>query len=228
MVLLFSTFFMGRELQEYFNIGYVHAADVLEGVSFTATILENLRRQGIFDYANTHRAVVLGFGNGHELWLLQQLGISFILGVDDNSMPAWGVVREQVLTNIPEVHTETGQPFARWLQQFSGEPFDLMLATQAPAGFWHGVNWTTVAGLLSPGGVFIVDSDDDPAEFGFTPKLEINRCQLDFSIDFPPEVVDLTNGTTTIYEARERMGFKRNVIMITKQIPSDINEISPP
>lgn len=206
----------------------MHAADVLEGVAFAATILENLRTQGIFDYANTHRAVVIGFGNGHELWLLQQLGIPIIEGIDDDSMPVWSVVRDNVLSNTPNVHVETGHTFARWLQNFSGEPFDLMLAIQAPAGFWDGIDWTKVAGLLSPAGVFIVDSDDDPAEFGFTPQLEINRCQLDFSIDFPPEVVDLTNGTTTIYEARKRMGFKRNVKMITKQIPSEINETSAP
>lgn len=219
---------MSRELQKYFNIEYIHAADVMEGVAFTATILANLRRQGIFDYANTHRAVVLGFGNGHELWLLQQLGIPIIKGIDDDSMPAWCIVRDNILSNTPNVHVETGQTFARWLHEHDGNPYDLMLAIQAPAGFWDGVNWTTVAGLLSPTGVFIVDSDDDPTKFGFTPQLEINHCQLDFSIDFPPEVVDLINGTTTIYEARERMGFKRNVIMITKQIPSEINETSAP
>lgn len=217
---------MSRELQEYFNIGYMHAADVLEGVAFAATILENLKNKGIFDYANTHRALVIGFGNGHELWLLQQLGIPIIEGIDDDSMPAWRVVREQILAHTPDAVEMTGHTFSHWLDDYNGEPFDLMLAMQAPAGFWDGINWTTVAGLLSPAGVFIVDSDDDPTEFGLTTQLVINKCQLDFSIDFPPAVVDLTNGTTTIYEARERMGFKRNVEMITKQIPIEINETS--
>jgi len=40
---------MSHELQNYFGIGYLDAADVLEGISFTATILENLRLQGIID-----------------------------------------------------------------------------------------------------------------------------------------------------------------------------------
>lgn len=217
---------MSRELQKYFNIEYMHAADVLEGVAFAATILENLRTHGIFDYANTHRAVVIGFGNGHELWLLQQLGIPIIEGIDDDSMPAWSVVRENILAKTSNIHEITGHTFVHWLREYEGEPFDLMLALQAPAGFLDGVEWDKIANILTKGGVFIIDSDDDPADSGFTPKLIMTRSKLDFSIDFPPVVVDLTNGTTTIYEARERMGFKRNVRMITKQIPIEINETS--
>lgn len=148
------------------------------------------------------------------MWLLQQLGIPFILGVDDDSMPAWSVVREQILAKIPNVHIKTGHTFTRWLREYEGEPFDLMLALQAPAGFLDGVQWEKVSNILTNGGVFIIDSDDDPADSGFIPKLKMTRSELDFSIDFPAQVNDLTNNTTTIYDARERMIYKRNINLI--------------
>lgn len=205
---------MSHELQDYFDIDYLHAADVLEGISFAATILENLKTQNFFDYANVDRALVLGFGDAHEMWLLQQLGIPFILGIDDDSMPAWSVVREKVLAKAPDVHVETGHTFTCWLREYEGEPFDLMLALQAPAGFLDGVQWEKVSNILTNGGVFIIDSDDDPADSGFTPRLKMTRSELDFSIDFPAQVNDLTNNTTTIYDARERMIYKRNINLI--------------
>ena len=205
---------MSRELQGLFDIEYLHAADVLEGLGFTATILTNLQKQGIIDYANVRRALVLGYGNGHEMWLLQQLGIPYILGIDDDNMPMWSAFREKIIAKTPGAVEMTGHTFSQWLDRFNGEPFDLMLAIQAPAGFWGGVEWDKVANILTKGGVFIIDSDDDPAYSGFTPKLIMTRSELDFSIDFPAQVNDLTNNTTTIYDARERMGFKRNVSLL--------------
>lgn len=129
-------------------------------------------------------------------------------------------------------------PMSRELQEYFGigylhaadalEGIDIMLAIQAPAGFWGGVNWQKVGDLLTKDGVFIIDSDDDPASSGLSPNLTLTKCVPDFSIDFPSQVIDLTNGTNTIYEAREKMGFKRNVIVIRRQIMSETNETNPP
>ncbi len=202
---------MRIEFQSHFDIDYIHAATALEGVALTTTILETLKHQGILDYVKIHRALVLGIGNAHEMWALRRLGIPYVLGVDDDSMPFWRIVRDDILAKTQNIETAIGQTFSEWLGKYNGNPFDLMLTIQSPAGFWDGVNWKKVAHLLSEGGVFIIDGDDNPGDHGFTDELSLTWFNVDYKLDFPAEVKDLTSGSTTIYQVRKNMSLQRKV-----------------
>lgn len=199
---------MALELQEYFGIDYRHAELALQGIANAATILENLKQQGILDYTTISRSLVVGPGNAQEMWLLQRLGVPDVLGVDNDTMPSWGIVRNYILARTPDANITT-DTFAHWVDTYDGDQFDLMLTLFASPLLWNGVNWEKVANLLTPGGVFVIDSDVDPDGFGFTDRFSLDWFRLNYDINLSPEVSELTSGTTTIYEARDHINQRR-------------------
>lgn len=199
---------MPLELQEYFGIDFRHAELALEGIANAATILEDLKQQEILDYTAIRRALVVGPGNAHEMWLLKQLGVPYVLGIDNDTMPSWRIIRNNIQKKTPDAHI-TKDAFAHWVDTYDDDPFDLMLTIYASPLLWNGVDWNRVADVLTPGGVFVIDGDVNPGGLGFTDKLSITWFRLNYDIDLPPEISELTSGTTTIYEARKHMYQRR-------------------
>ncbi|MET7852657.1 O-methyltransferase [Streptomyces avermitilis] len=99
------------------------------------------------------RILELGTGVGEgTAWLLSGMDSNSCLVTVELDEGVQKVAREQLATD-PRVDFVAGEG-GEWLQEYDGEPFDLVFADTWPGKFTH---LETALGLVAPGGTYLID-----------------------------------------------------------------------
>lgn len=85
-------------------------------------------------------------------WLLSGMDSNSCLVTVELDEGVQKVAREQLATD-PRVDFVAGEG-GEWLQEYDGEPFDLVFADTWPGKFTH---LETALGLVAPGGTYLID-----------------------------------------------------------------------
>lgn len=199
-----------------------HLSTIAVDIAVTASILQSLVQDGtIPPLTQIPQAAAIGCGHGYELWVFRQLGIKYVIGVDDQSLANINPIfsfRQELLEKGTNMSFEE-EEFGSWLTRQADSSFPLMYAHNTCAGYFYHTDWRQVARVLTPGGIFIIEGDEKPESSQLTSASLTNSLgRIDYNISLPEPIQNIERNQTPIAQMRNYGGTLFNVWLVQKPL----------